>query len=278
MVLLMIIYVQRISLDNPCADVRKESQAALIEEVSWASHLGLQAVLLPAPQPKSVNYSRTLNLICTEATRHQVWVKIPLEEEYEGEDTWLQWRDLVVASDHSRRLGVALAVGSEPSDSPRRWARWLAEPVKVLLIDTRVFQTNQSGYPVLSKTMQSFLRMFMESKIHIVIRGCSHHSSSSTSSSLLPYVQYIRYLDRKFSEERVQSFGEAFTAGYRDFLQSPLQPLMDNLESQTYDVFEKDPVKYDLYTEAIEKALRKFKEGERDVSIAVLVRGYLIMH
>ena len=29
------------------------------------------------------------------------------------------------------------------------------------------------------------------------------------------------------------------------------QPLMDNLESQTYEVFEKDPVKYNQYQEVI---------------------------
>ena len=29
--------------------------------------------------------------------------------------------------------------------------------------------------------------------------------------------------------------------------QAPLQPLQDNLESQTYEVFEKDPVKYAQY-------------------------------
>lgn len=40
------------------------------------------------------------------------------------------------------------------------------------------------------------------------------------------------------------TYEEHFTAPYRDFLQAPLQPLMDNLESQTYETFEKDPVKY----------------------------------
>ncbi len=30
---------------------------------------------------------------------------------------------------------------------------------------------------------------------------------------------------------------------YYNYLQTPLQPLMDNLESQTYEVFEQDPVK-----------------------------------
>ncbi|GJS57485.1 GTP binding protein [Tanacetum coccineum] len=33
---------------------------------------------------------------------------------------------------------------------------------------------------------------------------------------------------------------ERFEHGYRDFLQPPLQPLMDNLEAQIYETFEKD--------------------------------------
>lgn len=38
-------------------------------------------------------------------------------------------------------------------------------------------------------------------------------------------------------------------------LEIPLQPLYDNLDSYTYDVFEKDPVKYIFYQRAIEQAL-----------------------
>jgi protein arginine N-methyltransferase 5 len=37
--------------------------------------------------------------------------------------------------------------------------------------------------------------------------------------------------------------------GYSDWLQAPLQPLMDDLGSATYEVFERDPVKYRLYEE-----------------------------
>lgn len=46
-----------------------------------------------------------------------------------------------------------------------------------------------------------------------------------------------------------------FTKGYEDCLQNPLQPLMDNLESQVYEVFEKDPIKYSQYQKAIAQAL-----------------------
>ena len=44
--------------------------------------------------------------------------------------------------------------------------------------------------------------------------------------------------------------------GYQDYLQTPLQPLEFNLESATYEIFEKDPVKYGNYERAIELALR----------------------
>lgn len=41
-----------------------------------------------------------------------------------------------------------------------------------------------------------------------------------------------------------------------DILQIPLQPLYNNLDTYTYEIFEKDPVKYIFYQNAIEKALR----------------------
>lgn len=42
---------------------------------------------------------------------------------------------------------------------------------------------------------------------------------------------------------------------YEDILEIPLQPLYDNLTSYTYEVFEKDPIKYIYYQRAIESAL-----------------------
>jgi len=38
-------------------------------------------------------------------------------------------------------------------------------------------------------------------------------------------------------------------------LEIPLQPLSDNLDSYTYEVFETDPVKYKLYQNAVQAAL-----------------------
>jgi hypothetical protein len=58
-----------------------------------------------------------------------------------------------------------------------------------------------------------------------------------------PYLRYIKHL---FSIRPIECEAEA-EIPYRDLLQSPLQPLMDNLESQIYETFEKDPIKYVQY-------------------------------
>lgn len=59
---------------------------------------------------------------------------------------------------------------------------------------------------------------------------------------------------------------------FSDYLQAPLQPLMDNLESQTYEAFEKDPVKYRQYERAIAKALELEKEKEGVDTTVLMVR------
>jgi len=70
---------------------------------------------------------------------------------------------------------------------------------------------------------------------------------------------------------------ERFGQGYQDYLQSPLQPLTDNLESITYEVFEKDPVKYEWYERAIALALKDLRDehlGEgREILVAVVGAG-----
>lgn len=48
---------------------------------------------------------------------------------------------------------------------------------------------------------------------------------------------------------KVPDAAAEFTQGYADYLQAPLQPLTDDLGSMTYEVFERDPVKYRQYEE-----------------------------
>lgn len=78
-----------------------------------------------------------------------------------------------------------------------------------------------------------------------------------------PHLSYIRHLQRKQSP---RTEAERYAASYQDYLQAPLQPLADNLESVTYEVFEKDLIKYDLYEKAITQALQDWSSQGKQAS------------
>ena len=61
--------------------------------------------------------------------------------------------------------------------------------------------------------------------------------------------------------------------------QAPLQPLQDNLESQTYETFERDPVKYKQYQEAVRRALIDRHKADGPEAVLMVVgagRGPLV--
>lgn len=55
--------------------------------------------------------------------------------------------------------------------------------------------------------------------------------------------------------------------------QAPLQPLQDNLESATYETFEKDTTKYTTYQFAIQAALQDCTPQEDSKDIVIMVVG-----
>lgn len=51
---------------------------ALKQEVAWATHLGLHAVLFPTPRFHSYNYAHIINHVASNLSYMKAWVKIPL--------------------------------------------------------------------------------------------------------------------------------------------------------------------------------------------------------
>ena len=81
-------------------------------------------------------------------------------------------------------------------------------------------------------------------------------SYANYSSLFFSSVLFLTFLSIKTQTKQEEAtLASKYTHGYEDCLQNPLQPLMDNLESQVYEVFEKDPVKYQQYQKAIAQAL-----------------------
>jgi protein arginine N-methyltransferase 5 len=78
-----------------------------------------------------------------------------------------------------------------------------------------------------------------------------------------PHLSYMRNLQQR---QPPRNPIERFGTGYQDYLQAPLQPLTVNLESITYEVFEKDPIKYEWYERAIAKALKDWIDQKKPTS------------
>ncbi|KAH0947236.1 hypothetical protein HN011_006109 [Eciton burchellii] len=272
-----------INVDSIDPIVRKNSEETLNQELSLASHFGLSGVTLKLRNGlnKNINLAR---VICDKITNvncvFQVWIQVPMENPIKqtyssrpevedrpvDENPWEWWNVFRMICGYNKKLGIALIVSHDLPES-EEIDRWLGEPVRCLILPTTLFVTNKKGYPVLSKAHQALVKKFAALDVQFILTGATRYQSIT---------YYHNYLDFLWKGCQTNGTVEKFARGYEDYLQCPLQPLMDNLESQTYEIFEKDPVKYREYQNAIFEAIKttvaKFKE-ERKVIIMVVGAG-----
>jgi protein arginine N-methyltransferase 5 len=202
---------------------------------------------------------------------------------------WDSWHTIRTACTYSMRLFVALRI---PKRLPERELqdRWFAEPLHYLTFSSSIFQVNKTGNPSLSRHHQEMINRYMRLKnapwlilsdVGPDVKQLAEKSGVKSSdfpslaearqtlqenrrSAPNAYVSYIRYLER--NQPPYEAIESATLTGFQDWLQSPLQPLSDNLESATYEMFEGDPVKYDQYEVAITEAMRDWKEFKKPTS------------
>ncbi|CAI2170057.1 20379_t:CDS:10 [Funneliformis geosporum] len=251
-----------IDLDTSNHQIRTNSEIALNQQFSWAAHLGLNAILVPTPTNSFLNYARSLN---------RIWMRIPIINEdtpcSNGMEMWEKWNKFRTFCENHYKLSIALELSVNLPDEVYL-ERWFAEPIKAVLLPTKIFLTNVKGYPVLSKKHQGFVKKLMKYKPSFVV--FDDMTSKHQNVGFAAYQEYIRYINRSMPEpNQIEQFGN----GYQDFLQSPLQPLMDNLESSTYEIFEKDPVKYALYEKAVYYALLDRVSLESNETTVIMVVG-----
>ncbi|KAK5108973.1 hypothetical protein LTR62_007607 [Meristemomyces frigidus] len=214
---------------------------------------------------------------------------------------WETWNTIRTVCNYSTKLSIALEMPRLlPSLSLQH--RWSSEPVRLLTLPRTSFIRNNKGFPVLSKQHQQYLSQFLRlrfppwvllsdvgaitstvveaAETAIVEPTPAEAAVKSTPQPENPpqHLQYLRHLQQT---QPVRPPIERFGQGYQDYMQSPLQPLTDNLESITYEVFEKDPVKYEWYERAIALALKDLREklGKQSKLVVAVVgagRGPLV--
>lgn len=256
--------------------------------VRWACHMNIPAIILPLASNIDSRLITRLSLIAS-ASNLQIWMRVRLvPAELEKMNVLLRR----CAGSGGGNLGICLefSPGNVASSSAvaahaaphtmytltqmlQLLHAVMSMNLKAVSFDTQSFMTNKRGYPTLAKVMQfGFLYVLkrLGRTIRVLVEGPPSHTPVPSSgialpagstdlvgaSGLLPYLQYLRHLrQRPEVTSLLDSPAATMETSYLDHLQSPLQPLGDDLEFATYETFEKDPVKYKQYELAIQQAI-----------------------
>ncbi|EIN04806.1 PRMT5-domain-containing protein [Punctularia strigosozonata HHB-11173 SS5] len=199
---------------------------------------------------------------------------------------WEMWDVIRSVCDYHPHLSLTLDLTPPLPSGAGILDRWAAEPLRHVFLPSSAFIANAKGYPVLPKGTQSFIRdiikastsrsLFRPAIVLGGVAGAGAHARGGEGA----YLQYVRHLEKTspaIVAQNTPGTVEHYAYGYQDYLQSPLQPLMDNLQSLTYQTFEKDPVKYRNYEEAVFKALVDWPAAEHvTICVAGAGRGPLV--
>jgi len=260
--------VQTLCQENEtAASLAKDHLAFMLD---WAGHMNIPAVILPSiPKLNARQYINFLASQCLKCSSNnvQLWIRVPFSNE------GLQsYRELHKACDTPANIGCMISFDERNKITPDTLGKSLVllhqfsgSNLRALCFNTNVFLTNKKGYPTLSKANQiSFIESMkrLGRTLRVLVEGFPLHHDETCSvnvkgkSRYLSYLQYLRHLRSTQEVTSILDTDESrMELSYLDHLQSALQPCFDNLEFATYEVFERDPVKYVRYREAVEYAL-----------------------
>uniref|UniRef100_A0A2N9ERZ7 Protein arginine N-methyltransferase n=1 Tax=Fagus sylvatica TaxID=28930 RepID=A0A2N9ERZ7_FAGSY len=194
-----------------------DSEITLKQEIAWASHLSLQACLLPAPKGIScANYARIPLLKTDDDDSVDV-------NSNNMDDSWELWNSFRMLCEHHSQLSVALDVLSS-LPSPNSRARWFGESVRAAIINTNSFLTNALGYPCLSKRHQKLIAGFFNHSIQSL-----HGNNNDLDAS---------HKDAFLSEVVVRQNGSViwnvtFVCNFNDWEMDTVVSFLNLLESKT---------------------------------------------
>jgi len=247
-----------LELDAPAEGIRFDCELALKQELSLATYLSASHLILPRIRHKRflTDYGRAICSILHGLPSSVVLsIVVPISDTDEKTfAAWEDWHNLRNMCGYHARLNITLEIPHLGAgvDLNSLINRWTAEPIGFLMIPATSFISNAKHYPVLSKSCQTFVKAMLKHKPSVILSQTTEKKHSSGGS--LAYPQYLRFLEKRAAAIVCDPI-ENFASGYLDYLQAPLQPLADNLDSVVYEGFEKDPVKYSKYEEAIFRAL-----------------------
>jgi len=236
--------------------------------MEWAWHMNLPVVILPALGSMALHrleYAQQLASIAKMALTgaadqsFQMWVPVEVQQVTE-------WLKVLQDAGFPPNVGVILRMDSitagsmSPEESMSHMLLLLHQWVgcgPIWGVQLPAFLANKQGYPTMAKMHQHSLE-FLWTRVGASIKLLMFSKEDESADQVAlkkKYVEHVRgrtnvraALDTRYAQ---------LERPYLDVAQKPLQPLRDHLPYETYEVFEKDPVKYAQYEEAIRQACQE---------------------
>ncbi|KAH8400924.1 hypothetical protein KR009_001829 [Drosophila setifemur] len=251
-----------VDVDSPNVKLREHAKEVLLRDITWAEHLqNVGSVMVRLRGPNNEHLAEIMRSKTKDHFPLGNWfVQVPIsnpelatfehrrdatEEEIaqaEANDPWNWWNNVRFAVKQSSKVKVVIELNDVNRPSKETVRRWLGEPIEAIIIPSSLFVRNRSNYCVLKKEWQIVIGHFISMRANIII------STNPNDKALSQYADYLKKLISENNDPHVLN-------SYENMLEIPLQPLCDNLDSYTYEVFETDPVKYKLYQDAVQAAL-----------------------
>jgi spermidine synthase len=229
------------------------------KQVQWAAHVGIFAVWLDSEKiltNEFLQFSRVWKSVALKHSQMQFWISV-------GESEWNSWSRLYQAVDYLSNVGVFLRIGGEKGEGESKrqdddegdssdLKRWRAEPIAAVGV------SGNADIEVL-ETMMKYCDVY-----------CIPVESFEETSKLAARSAKLKELKAALEEEDETS---RFYSQLDDVLQTPLQPLKDDLDSVIYETFELDSPKYSYYQAAITSALMDTLSRLEEFPIRIAVVG-----
>ncbi|XP_034650532.1 protein arginine N-methyltransferase 5 [Drosophila subobscura] len=274
----MIFMLSDVDVDSPSPKLREHSKKILLRDIAWAEHLQNAGCVMKRLHGPNID---NLAEIIKAKTKGNWFIQVPISNptmgsfehrkdateaeiaEAEANDPWTWWNSLRFAVKHSSKVKVVIELTDLDRPSKETVRRWLGEPIEAVIIPSSLFVRNKSNYHVLQKSWQMIIGHLLAARANIII------SANPNDMFISQYADYLRKLASDNNDTHVLN-------SYENLLEIPLQPLCDNLDSYTYEVFESDPVKYKLYQDAVQAALIdrvSDKDAPKKLTVVMLLGG-----
>ncbi|KAL2315735.1 Protein arginine N-methyltransferase skb1 [Schizosaccharomyces pombe] len=263
-----------LELDSEDTLIADRSEEVLLKEASYASYCGLSSIILNGPtSPMNVmRYARAVSSALNSTMNLKFLVQLAIESGHEDYfETWKMWDTIRSACGYHPRLKVALELPPACSPPIELVNRWYAEPIEMITMSCMAFVPNPNGYPVLGRKLRAIYALYLRLNPRILLWDNDAPEKIGDSPD------YSIYMKHLFDSQPPAPLVEDLADSYKDYLQVPLQPLSYNLENITYEIFERDPVKYAQYEQAIFSALMDRDESSvTRIAVVGAGRGPLV--